>query len=269
MVSDDDLLVDQRGAIRIVTINRPEARNAVNSAVIAGIGRALGEADVDDDVRAVVLTSTGTQAFCSGMDLRDFAAGRGAATTDRDATAAYSRVLREGTLKPLVCAAPGSALAGGMELLMACDLAVVADTARFGFPEVRRGLLPGGGGLFVGQRVPLAVALELTMTGESIDAPRAYELGLVNRVVPAESVLDEALALASMLTALSPLAVSAVKRVVREAVRSHDDAAALQAELVPIVFGSDDAREGATAFVEKRDAVWTGRPWTPSDEPTP
>lgn len=262
----DELLLETRGPIRIVTINRPDARNALNNAVMSGLGRAMLDADADPGVRVVVVTAAGTKAFCAGMDLREFAAGGGGGGGDPEGAAAYARFLREGIGTPLVCAAAGSALAGGMELLMTCDLAVVADSARFGLPEVKRALLPGGGGLFIGERVPLAVALELTMTGEPIDARRAHELGLVNRVVPADDVLDEALTLASTLAALSPLAVSAVKRIVRRATTSHDEAVALQAELLPIVFGSDDAREGATAFIEKREPVWTGRAWTPTAE---
>jgi enoyl-CoA hydratase/carnithine racemase len=259
---------ERRGAVEVLRINRPEARNALSPAVIAGIGAAVAEADADPAVGAVVITGTGDRAFCAGMDLRAFAAGRdaggeGSTPAQADAAAgmaAYQRFIREGAAKPVVAAANGAAVAGGFELLLACDMAVAAEEARFGLPEVKRALFPAGGGVFLSRRIPLAQAFELTLTGDLIDAPAAMALGLVNKVVPADRVLDEAIALAERVTANGPLAVRVTKRLVRAAASSPpDDVWALQDELRDSVFGSEDAKEGATAFVERRAPQWKGR----------
>jgi enoyl-CoA hydratase/carnithine racemase len=255
-----DLEQERRGAVQILRINRPEARNALNGAVIDGIGRGVEEADADPDVRAIVITGTGDRAFCAGMDLRDFAA-RGAAGDGADSggLAAYLRFTRDGAAKPVIGAANATAVAGGFELLLACDLIVASASAHFGLPEVKRALFPAGGGVFLGGRIPLSVALELTLTGDKIDAARAAELGLVNAVVPAARVLDEAVALAERVAANGPLAVRVTKRLVRAAATlPAEEVWRLQEELQPVVFGSEDAREGATAFIEKRDPVWKG-----------
>jgi len=253
---------ERRGAVQILRINRPEARNALNAAVIAGIGNGVEEADADPDVGAVIITGTGDRAFCAGMDLRGFAAGSGGAQSedDRAGAAAYMRFIREGAVKPVIAAANASAVAGGFELLLACDMAVVSSEARFGLPEVRRSLFPAGGGVFLSRRIAMAVALELTLTGDTVHAERAAALGLVNRVVPPEDVLDEAVKLAEAVTANGPLAVKAIKTLVRAAATLPPaEVWALQGELQPGVFGSEDAREGAAAFVERRPPVWKGR----------
>jgi enoyl-CoA hydratase len=257
-----DVETERRGSILILRINRPEARNALNPAVIRGIGEGIAEADTDSDIGAVIITGTGDRAFCAGMDLRGFAAGGSGAPSeeDRKGAAGYSAFIREGSTKPVIAAANATAVAGGFELLLACDMAVVAEDARFGLPEVKRALFPAGGGVFLSRRIPMAVAYELTLTGETFDAARAYDLGLVNRVVPREQVMDEAVALAETITGNGPLAVKAIKRLVKAAATlPPEEAWELQAELQPVVFGSADAKEGATAFIERRPPKWQGR----------
>jgi enoyl-CoA hydratase/carnithine racemase len=252
---------ERRGNVEILRINRPEARNALNAAVIEGIGRGIEECDADLEVRAVVITGTGDRAFCAGMDLRGFATGDDASDGDNGGgTAAYLRFMREGAGKPVIGAANATAVAGGFELLLACDMIVASSDAKFGLPEVKRALFPAGGGVFLGRRIPLAVALELTLTGETFDAQRAAALNLVNHVVDAEDVLDEALALAERIAANGPLAVQVTKRLVRAAAfLPADDVWQLQEQLQAGVFGSEDAREGAAAFIEKRSPVWKHR----------
>ena len=180
----------------MVRINRPEARNAFNAAVMAGIGNALLRADADPEIRAVIVTGTGDRAFCAGMDLKAFAAG---GTPARDADQAAMAVFSAftsgsgGCAKPVICAAQATALAGGFELALACDLVVVAEDAKLGLPEAKRGLFAAGGGMYLARRIPLAKALELTMTGDPITPAEALSLGLINAVVPAASVLDKAL----------------------------------------------------------------------------
>ncbi len=253
---------ERRGAVEILRINRPEARNALNAAVITGIGAGIQHADADPDVRAIIITGTGDRAFCAGMDLHDFAAARVGAQSDEDRAGAamYTRFIREGSVKPIIAAANATAVAGGFVLLLACDMAVVASDARFGVPEVKRSLFAAGGFVLLTQRIPIATALELALTGETIDASQALALGIVNRVVRREQVLDEALVLAAQITANGPLAIEATKRLIRAAAeRPPEEVWTLQTELQPKVFGSEDAREGATAFVQRRRPVWRGR----------
>jgi enoyl-CoA hydratase/carnithine racemase len=245
--------------VQVLRINRPEARNALSRAVITGLGRGIEAADADPEVRAVIITGTGDRSFCAGMDLREFAEG-GGGDEDRSGAAAYGRFVREGCQKPVIGAANATAVAGGFELLLACDMVVASEDAKFGLPEVKRGLFPAGGGLLLGRRIAAAVALELVLTGDTVDAQRAWQLGLVNRVVPADRVLDEALSLAADIARNGPLAVKVIKElVVFGADASRTEALARQDELAPSVFGSDDAKEGARAFIEKRDPQWTGR----------
>jgi len=257
---NEELIVTTNGNVRILRINRPEARNALNGAVIAGLGRGLEDADQDPDVRAVIVTGTGDRAFCAGMDLRSFANDEQPGSRDPDASRGYARFLREGIAKPVIGAANATAVAGGFELLLACDLVVASTEARFGIPEVKRGLFAAGGGVGLGRRLPMAVALELGLTGDTIDASRAYELGLVNRVVAPDQVLDAAVDLAGQIAENGPLAVRATKRLMWQALDvSRDEMWELTAGAHSEVFESDDAKEGARAFVERRPPQWTGR----------
>jgi enoyl-CoA hydratase/carnithine racemase len=254
-----ELVRERRGAILVVRDNRPEARNALNPVVMAGLGAAVNEADADPEVRAVVLTGTGDRAFCAGMDLRAFAGGEDMTASDPDAMAGFYRLLEGRVSVPIVGAANASAVAGGLELLLGCDVIVASSDARFGLPEVKRGLFAAGGGTSIATRIPLAVALEMHLTGDPINAQRAFELGLVNAVVAPDEVVATALSFAERIAANGPLGVAAAKELVRLGVSDSGRARERLAELQPVVFGSDDAKEGAMAFVEKREPVWTGR----------
>jgi enoyl-CoA hydratase len=258
MSGDAELVVDRRGHTLVARLNRPEARNALTPTLIGALGAALREGETDPDVRVVVITGTGDRAFCAGMDLRAFAEDGFELADDGD-TDAYVRLLRGRVEVPVVGAANATAVAGGLEVLLGCDLVVAADGATFGVPEVKRGLIAAGGGVFLGNRVPLSVALELVLTGDPIDARRALAIGLVNAVVPAADVLDVALGYADRIAANGPLAVRVTKELAYLGVADLDAAWRRLAELQPEVFASEDATEGARAFVEKRAPVWRGR----------
>jgi enoyl-CoA hydratase len=252
----DEVLVERRGAVQVITINRPEARNALNGAVAAGIRDAADELDGDPDLRVGVLTGAGGT-FSAGMDLKAFLKGETPSFPGRG----LCGITQTPPRKPLVGAAEGWALAGGFELLLACDLVVAGASARFGVPEVTRSLVAGAGGaLLLAQRVPRALALELLLTGDPIGAGRAAEIGLVNRVVDDGGALAEAIGLAERIAANGPLAVMATKQIAHHggdwsAAERWDEAARLMGP----VFTSQDAREGASAFAEKRAPVWQGR----------
>src|SRR5664280_494981 len=198
----DEVLRERRGHVEILTINRPEARNAINRATAIALGDALDACESDDDVWVVVLTGAGDKAFSAGMDLKAFAAGE-LPITDKG----FGGITQRDFAKPLIAAANGVALAGGFEILISCDMVVAADHAKFGIPEASRGLVAGGGGLIrLPKRIPLAVAYEMALTADPISAQRAYELGLVNRVVRGAQVLGEAIALAERIAKNAPLA---------------------------------------------------------------
>jgi enoyl-CoA hydratase len=255
----DEVVRERRGNVLVVRLNRPEVLNAMNPAVMEGLGTAVRDAEADAEVRAVVLTGTGDRAFCAGMDLRAFAGGETMAAPDPEAMDGFTRLMRGRVTVPLIGAANATALAGGFELLLGCDLVVASSAAKFGLPEVKRGLFAAGGGTFLGTRIAYAAAMELTLTGDPIDAERAYALGLVNAVVAPDEVLDTALGFAERIAANGPLGIAATKELVRLAVSDPSRAETRLVELQQSVFTSEDAREGATAFVEKRPPVWRGR----------
>jgi enoyl-CoA hydratase len=252
----DEVLVERRGGVQVITINRPEAKNALNGAVAQGIAAAVDELDEDDDLRVGVLTGAGGT-FCSGMDLKAFLVGDLPVVEGRGLAGITEAIPR----KPLIAAVEGWALAGGFELLLACDLVVAAETARFGVPEVKRGLVAGAGAAFLlARRVPQAIALEMLLTGEPITSQRAADVGLVNRLAPEGGALDAAIALAESIAANGPLAVAVSKQIARSSFDwTIEEGWKAQGELTDPVFASEDAREGATAFAEKRPPVWKGR----------
>ena len=248
---------ERRGRVGIIRINRPEARNAVNGEVANGMEAALDEFEADANIQAVIVTGNGPT-FSAGADLKLVATGRaGEIATERGN---FAGIVRRDYSKPLIAAVNGAALAGGFEIVLACDLVVAADHAVFGVPEVKRGLFAAAGGLIrLPKRVPLALATELAITGDPIDANRALQLGLVNRVVPAEDVLDAALELAGRIAENGPLAVKNSLQMVREAGDlTEAEAWRRNSELAMEVFASKDSIEGPTAFAEKRPPKWTG-----------
>jgi len=251
-----DLETAVHGAVLVITIARPAQRNAVNRAVADGIAAAVDRLDGDDDLRAGVLTGAGGY-FCAGMDLKAFATGERPHVPGRG----FGGLVERPPRKPLVAAVEGFALAGGMELALACDLIVAARGARFGLPEVTRGLVPAAGGLLrLPARVPRGAALELVLTGEPMSSERAFELGLVTRLAEPGAARDEALALAAAIAANAPLATVAAKSILDQAQGlPADEAWARQRAIADPVIGSDDAREGALAFAQKRPARWHGR----------
>ena len=249
---------ERRGRVEILTINRPEARNAINRDVTAAMGAALDELADDGDCWVVVVTGSGDKSFCAGMDLKAFASGQGEGIIDGNG---FASITRRSFPKPLVAAVNGAALAGGCEIMLSCDLAVAAEHAIFGIPEVKRGLIAGAGGLIrLPRRIPRAVALELALTGEPMDATRAQAVGLVNRVVASERVLEEALSLAELIAANAPLAVRCSKRVMLESADlAEAEAWSLNDSTFSDIFTSADAMEGAVSFAEKRAPNWQGK----------
>lgn len=256
------LVIRERvGQVEILTLNRPEAANSLNPPLMEELGTALHELLGDDDARAVVVTGAGERVFCAGMDLAALGAWNqdGGDAPDRPSARVLADFLAGSYPKPLIAAVNGAAVGGGLELVMACDLAVAADHARFGLPEVKRGLFPAGGGTLLATRIPQALALEIGLTGRLIDAGRAQAVGLVNQVVPPDQVRDVALALASEVAANGPLAVQLTKRLMRDAVGLGPTQGRATPEQAAGVFRSEDANEGAAAFLEKRPATFTGR----------
>ncbi|MEM5313356.1 crotonase/enoyl-CoA hydratase family protein [Paraburkholderia sp. JHI869] len=252
----DELLIEYRDGIQILTINRPEARNACTKAVAEAIAAALDELEQRDDLRLAIVTGAGGT-FCAGMDLKGFLKGERPSLPGRG----FAGITQAPPRKPLIAAVEGYALAGGFEVVLASDLVVAANNAQFGLPEVKRGLCAAAGGLLrLQQQLPERIAMELVLIGDMFGAQRAYEFGLVNRLAAPGEALAGALELAQKIVANGPLAVAASKRVMRES-RDWPSAEmfARQREITDPVFASADAREGAAAFAEKRKAVWQGK----------
>ncbi len=248
----EEVLVERRDHVLLITLNRPEARNAINGELVAGLAQAMDELDDDNGLRVGILTGAG-KGFCSGMDLKAFASG--------GAPRGMSRIFEKRTEKPLIAAIEGFAMAGGLELALCCDLIVAAQDAKLGLPEVGVGLFAAGGALYhLPHRLPYGVALEMVLTADPITAPRALEWGLVNRLADPGQAVDVALDLGGRISRNAPLAVAASKRLMA-ASRSVGEAEfwALQKPLASEVFASEDAKEGPRAFAGKRAPAWTGR----------
>jgi crotonobetainyl-CoA hydratase len=260
---DPAALVTRRGKVMIVTINRPEARNAVNAAVSVAVGDAMAQAQRDPDVRVVVITGSGDKSFCAGADLKALAKGENLMHPEHPKWG-FAGYVRHFIDKPTIAAVNGTALGGGTELALASDLVVACESAKFGLPEVKRGLIAAAGGVFrLVDQLPRKVALELMFTGEPMSSADALEWGLINQVVPDGTELDAALALAERITVNAPLAVQASKRVavgVDDGVITDDEAgwSRTMREVVELM-KSEDAREGPLAFAEKRPPVWKAK----------
>ncbi|SOX55580.1 enoyl-CoA hydratase, partial [Mycobacterium ahvazicum] len=257
------VLVERLGAVMVITINRPEARNAINAAVSIGVGDALEEAQHDPEVRAVVLTGAGNKSFCAGADLKAIARRENLYHPDH-ADWGFAGYVQHFIDKPTIAAVNGTALGGGTELALASDLVVAHEVAKFGLPEVKRGLIAAAGGVFrIVDQLPRKVAMELLLTGEPMTASDAWEWGLVNQVVKDGSVLDAALAMAARITVNAPLSVQASKRIaagVDEGVITGDQVGwERTVNEMRTLIRSEDAKEGPLAFAEKREPVWKAR----------
>lgn len=246
------VLYEQRGGIALITLNRPEARNAVDAETADGLRTALLRADAESRVRAVTLTGAGDVAFCAGVDLK--------AAVAKPLESGVAQLARMERTKPLVAAVNGYALGAGFELALLCDLVVAAEEASFGLPEVRFGRIAGAGGLlYLGNRLPRAAASGIALTGRRLTAAEVLAMGLINSVVPRGDVLAAALELAGEVCANAPLAVQESVRLMRAAARvSNEEAWRLNDEARRRLAGTHDIREGALAFAEKRRPCWTG-----------
>ena len=249
---------EQRGPFAVVTINRPEARNAVNGAVAQGIEEAIDRIEADDGIWVGILTGE-PPVFCAGADLKEINAGNAANLQTK--RGGFGGIVQRERTKPIIAAVDGPALAGGTEIVVSCDLVVASTTATFGIPEVKRSLVAAAGGLFrLGRKIPLNIAMELALTGDPITAEVAHHHGLVNRLVEPGEALDAAIALADRICANAPVAVRESRRVVIEATNAPDDVGwKMSLEGMAAAMSSEDFGEGLTAFIEKRRPVWKGR----------
>ena len=249
---------ETRGHLAIITLNRPEARNAINGVMATGIESALDRFESDPDIWVAILTANG-KAFCAGADLKEINAGNGGKLgTEKGG---FAGIVKRERTKPLIAAITGSALAGGTEIALSCDMIVCADTTNFGLPEVKRSLAAAAGGLFRLPRViGMPTALEVILTGDPLPSQRAYELGMVNKVVPESDVMDEATKLADRIIANAPLAVQASRKVAAAALTDNDENLwRASGKAFAGLVGTEDFKEGPLAFIEKRAPVWKGK----------
>jgi enoyl-CoA hydratase len=254
-MSEDAIRTEVSDGVAIITIDRPQARNAVNGEVARGIAAAIEDFDARADVSVLVLTGAGGT-FSAGMDLKGFLTGDSPIAPGRG----FGGIAERPPNKPVIAAVEGYALAGGFELVLACDLVVASEEAKFGLPEVRRGLVAGAGGLLrLPSRIPYHIAMEIALTGEHFPADRLAEAGLVNKLVPAGQALPAAVELARKVALGAPLALAASKRVIVESADwAANEAFAKQGEIIAPIFRSKDAMEGAAAFAQKRPPAWRG-----------
>ena len=247
---------DPERHVAVITIDRPEARNAVNGEVAYAIEEALDDVEARDDLWVSVLTG-GPKMFCSGADLKVVSSEGARSFTTRKG--GFAGVVRRERLKPLIAAVEGPAVAGGTEILLACDLIVAGESATFGIPEVKRAIVAAGGGLFrLGRKIPFTVAMEWALTGEQFPASRAYEVGLVNEVCPDGTALERALALAARITVNAPIAVQQSRQVMLQGTWAEEaDAWRLSRAATDVVYHSQDFKEGMKSFFEKRPPQWS------------
>lgn len=246
----ETLKVRRRDSTIVVTLDRPHVRNAINRRMIVELSEVLSSVRQDPEINTMVLSGSGERAFCSGMDLKEFSDSQTVGSAPD-----YDLFMRGQFPKPVIAAVNGVALAGGFELVLACDIVIASSQAAFGLPEVKRGLIAGAGGVLLSYRIPMAMALEIGLTGEPINARRAEMVGIVNRVVPSEDVISVALAMAEGIARNAPAAMAETKRVMRSAGEGRftwDEMIALGTRMA----GHPDAREGALAFVHKREPHW-------------
>lgn len=260
-MSETDVVLTERvdEHILVVTLNRPEKRHAVNGAVARALDRVVKESEADPTIWAVVLTSSGGPTFCAGADLAEVSAGRGHELSTPDG--GFGGFVESKRDKPWIVAVHGSALGGGLEFMLACDLRVVADSTVLGLPEVKRGLFAGAGGVYrLPRQIPRAIALEMIALGEPITAERAYSLGLVNAVVPQDKVLETALDYARRICANAPLSVRESLKAARASHDRHEEhSMAEMRKILDRLIHTEDFKEGPRAFVEKRAPRWQGR----------
>jgi enoyl-CoA hydratase len=257
MAADELVLVQRQEGVLVITINRPEARNAVNYDCAQQMAQAFEMLDAEPELRLGILTGAG-KGFSSGMDLKDFAKSR---VRPRAGNRGFGGLNEGPPAKPLIAAVEGFAVAGGFEMVLACDMVIAAKDAKFGLPEVKRGLVAGSGGLLrLPRRLPYPIAMEMILTGDSFSAERAYQFGLVNELTEPGQALQVALRLAARISENGPLAVQTSKKIVNEALDwTQQEMFAKQAPMMKHIFESEDAREGALAFAEKRKPVWQGQ----------
>lgn len=270
------VLAERHGRTLLITLNRPEARNAVNLDLTVGVGEALDYADRTPEIWTVIVTGAGEVAFCAGADLKAAARGELTSGDERLTRWGFAGYVRHAISKPVIAAVNGFALGGGTEIALASDLVVAVETANFGLPEVKRGLFAGAGGAFrLPRQIPAKIAMEAMLTGRPITAARAYELGLVNAVVPADKLLEAAFGLADAINANAPLAVQVTKRLARgidagtvpgedgpgagASVPAEDADWARNTREGQRIMASADAMEGMRAFAEKRAPRWEGK----------
>jgi enoyl-CoA hydratase len=256
MNDEPAVLTERRDGVLLITLNRPDARNSVNTALAEGLAAACDELDGDAELSVGVLTGAG-KGFSSGMDLKAFVRGESPYVEGRG----FAGITQRGPEKPLIAAIEGFAVAGGLEIALSCDLLVASKGAKLGIPEVKRSLVAAAGAVIrLPRRIPHHVAMELALTGDPITAERAHELGLVNRLAEPGGAVDAAIELAAQITPNAPLSIAASKKLINlQTEWTEEEAWAKQGEILGPVMGSEDAQEGAKAFAEKRDPVWRGK----------
>jgi len=245
----------QHGRVALLTLNRPEAANSLTPELNHLLADTLTAIESEPETQVVILTGAGEKIFCAGMDLKASSSSAGQ-RMDRSKRPTPPIL---GFKKPIIAAVNGAAVGGGCELAFNCDLVVAAEHARFGFPEIKRGLFAAGGGTMLGTLMPLHLAMEMALTGDLYPVAQVEKWGLINRVVPADQLLEVSLELAQRIAANAPLSLALTKTLVRRAVLEDHMTATATGEELDVVFASDDAREGSMAFLEKREPNWQGR----------